>query len=357
LIRVGLIGCGRFGREHAEAYATVPGVEIAACADVNQQAAQALAREFKVKTICNDADDLLARDDLDAVSIVVPHGFHHVLLMKALGKNKNVWMEKPAGISLDELDRALDAARTSKGLVAIGLIHRYSPAYQLLRELIRRELIGRLRSIRVIVGMNKYMDARWRDPANTPGGWFLDRNLAGGGILLSSTIHFLSLVLSLLGEKPVLRVSAAIRQVHPRAHPGIEDDVDLRLEGSEGVLIEVIDSWGHELGYCFDVVGTQGRLGLKGDLLRPDLGGEFDSPPAGLEFPLNSGRLYVRYEQIANRTGAGPMQLARDFVESLRTGRRHPDLPDLQHTRNLMAIIAAAYQSGQSGQKVEISWK
>ena len=356
-IAVGLIGCGRYGRFHARAYAGIPEVRLAGCTDTDSRVAEEFSREEGVDAVDRNTEQLLGRKEIRLVSIVVPHRFHRKLLLAALKQGKDVWIEKPPGLRLQETETLLAAARASNSLVAVGLSHRYSPGHWMLRDLIRKGLVGQLRSIRILAGTNKYVDPRWRDPRNTPGGWFLDPEMAGGGILPSSTIHLLSVASWLLQDRPFLQVRARVSQLHPQAHAGIEDDVELEIEDEPGVTIQVADSWVHELGFRLDVVGTNGRLGLRGDLSSPDLSGELQDIPPEWRHRALKGKVQIRHEQMAGHKKPGALGLASDLIESLRTGRRHPDLPDLLHARNLMATIQAAYSSASSGRPERVNWK
>ena len=368
-VRVGLIGCGSFGRQHAGAYATISNVALVACADVDRDAAEECAQLWGFETVCETADEVFARDDVDVVSIVVPHCFHRDLVLKALECSKHVWVETPPGISLEQTEEMMVAAEASERIVTVGLSHRYSASHFLLRSLLRAGAVGRPCSVRMQTGAYRYADPRWRDPGNTRGGWFLDPAQSGGGILRSSTIHWLSLVSWVLDDAAYLSVSADLRTSHPRTAPGFEDDALLSLETDASTHADVIESWVHEHDYRFNVVGPSGQLGLHGGSLESDLSGVLEEPPGNFEFPVTpmfaehdrnmklGYKLQVRGEQLASRVRPGPTGLAHDLIESIRSGCPCPDLPDLRHARNMIAVIAAAYESAKSGTSVPVDWK
>lgn len=369
VIRVGLIGCGSFGRQHAQAYATLSNVEMVACADVNRVDAEECAEIWGFDKVCDTADEVLARDDVDVVSIVVPHCFHRDLVLKAIESSKHVWVEKPPGISLKQTEEMMVAAEASEQIITVGLSQRYNASHFLLRSLLRMGVVGPPCSVRIQIGVYRYADPRWRDPGNTRGGWFLDPEQSGGGILPSSTIHWFSLISWLLDDAAYLNVSADLRTAHPRTALGFEDDVLVSLKTDTGVSADVIESWVHEQDFRVDVVGPLGHLGLHGSPSESDLSGELEEPPGCLEFPVRpmfakhdrsiklGYKLEVRGEQVASRVRPGPLGLAHDLIESIRTGQRCPDLPEMRHARNMMAVIAAAYESKKFGTSVSVDWK
>ena len=102
-VGLGLIGCGAFGIFCLDAYSKLPGVRIAAVADVRPEAADAFAKRFGVPAHYDPAE-LIARDDVKLVHIATPPSTHYELVMKAVGAGRNVLCEKPLAMTVAEAD-------------------------------------------------------------------------------------------------------------------------------------------------------------------------------------------------------------------------------------------------------------
>ena len=108
-IRFGLIGCGRVAPRHAQSLTQLKQTDLVAVADIRPARAARFAEEFHA-TAYADAHELLARADVDAVSICVPSGLHAQLAIDALEAGKHVLVEKPVALSLEDADRMIAAA-------------------------------------------------------------------------------------------------------------------------------------------------------------------------------------------------------------------------------------------------------
>src|SRR5438093_9563095 len=109
-IRFGLIGYGLFGAHHARAIAAAPGAELRAIAVPSEQS-QAVAREaHPTATIHADYRELLARDDIDAVNVVVPNRWHYEVGRAVLASERHLLLEKPMALTLCECDELVALA-------------------------------------------------------------------------------------------------------------------------------------------------------------------------------------------------------------------------------------------------------
>ena len=94
--KAGIIGCGGRGRAHAQGYAASPEVEIVACVDPVEEAGQSLAEQFDVGRTYGDCREMLAREDLDFVSVCTWIGMHREMVVAAAGSGaRAIHSEKP----------------------------------------------------------------------------------------------------------------------------------------------------------------------------------------------------------------------------------------------------------------------
>lgn len=100
-LRVGIIGSGNMGRRHARAYAHHARAELVACCDIVPCAAQSLADEFGC-TAETTFDAMLARDDIEAISICTIEPAHLDAVLKTAAAGKHILLEKPMAMNMDE---------------------------------------------------------------------------------------------------------------------------------------------------------------------------------------------------------------------------------------------------------------
>ena len=120
-IRIGLIGAGQRGQQHLETYQHVPGAEIVAIADINEDLAQRVAVQYKIPIVYTDYSDLLQRDDLDAVDICLHNNLHRPVAVAAMEAGKHVYCEKPMAGSYADARIMYDTAQALGRKLSIQL--------------------------------------------------------------------------------------------------------------------------------------------------------------------------------------------------------------------------------------------
>lgn len=347
-LRLGLIGCGGVGASYLAAARRVDAVAITVLADVDLEHVRQRADEHGIPTVVASTDEMLQRSDVDAVIIAVPPKWHAEILTSCLAAGKHVLVEKPLGLDLNEADRMVNAGSSSGQVVGVGLVHRYLPHYRVIRDLIVAGSLGRIRQVRVRTGRDIYPDARFTTPATARGGWLTRREIAGGGILMSSAIHLISVTSFILGEPSFLSVNAVLRQMHPRSFPGIEDDATLFVQVDGGIELMIEDSWVRPWPYELEVLGDAGHVRATGDSwvdgvilsgrLRGPLPDTYRDRGVHTDFSVNAARFADRCAPLFDG-------LLEDFAASALNQHVTPTLPDLPHARNVQAVVAAAYES------------
>jgi predicted dehydrogenase len=131
-IRLAVVGLNGKGKDHVAGFSAIPGVRVVALCDVDRtvldSAAQAArAAGLQVESI-EDYRELLARSDIDAVSLATPNHQHTIQAIWALRAGKDVFVEKPVSHDLWEGEQLVRAARKSDRIVQAGMQNRSSPA-------------------------------------------------------------------------------------------------------------------------------------------------------------------------------------------------------------------------------------
>jgi len=148
-LNLAFIGTGRMGSSNIGFAGKTAGVEIAAVCDVYQPAlerAQALARRlgFESCRAVKDFREILADKSIDAVSIAAPDHWHAYLTIEACKAGKDVWVEKPACIYVEEGVKMVEAARKYKRIVQAGTMQRSGAFFQKARDIVKSGDLGEI---------------------------------------------------------------------------------------------------------------------------------------------------------------------------------------------------------------------
>ncbi|MFJ8922082.1 Gfo/Idh/MocA family protein [Streptomyces sp. NPDC102415] len=227
---LGLVGCGGFGAYVLDAVAGLPGLRPAAVADPDPVRAKALGERHVVPAL-GSLEELLEREDVDAVAIAVPPAAHAAMATAALRAGRHVFCEKPlATTARDARAVAREAERAGRALV-VDHVLRYNP---LLRAVERLVAQGLLAAPRRFLFEN---DASDQDLG--PGHWFWDR-AHSGGIFVEHGVHFFDAARALLGSDPV-----SVRATAVRRPGGPVDMVSADVLHPGGVLASHLHSFTH----------------------------------------------------------------------------------------------------------------
>lgn len=147
-VRLGLIGAGRIGTSHARVIAErVPGAVLAAVADARPGAAAALATSYGAAAF-DDPQALIDDPGVDAVVITASSTAHAALITAVARAGKPVFCEKPAGMTLDELDGALAAVEDAGVTLQVGFNRRFDAGFAAAHAAIEAGTVGRVQLMR-----------------------------------------------------------------------------------------------------------------------------------------------------------------------------------------------------------------
>src|SRR5437773_2048339 len=123
-VRVGVIGVGWSGGVHLDAFKKLPNVEVVAIAGLEEDRLQHLGETRNVPHLYRHYEELLARDDIDAVSIGVPNFLHPPVAIAALNRGMHVLCEKPLARTADEGKAMVEAATRANRILQVVFNHR-----------------------------------------------------------------------------------------------------------------------------------------------------------------------------------------------------------------------------------------
>lgn len=335
-----IVGGGVISAWHVEALTGLSNARIRAVVDVVAEVAERRGREWGIDAYTS-LDAALDRDDVDVVTVCLPSGLHAEVGIRVAEAGKHLVVEKPIEVTLDAADRLIAACERAG--VGLGVIsqHRYDPGVVRLRQAAEAGRLGQL-----ILGEAA---VKWyrTDQYYSSAGWRGTRSMDGGGCLMNQGIHYVDLLLWMMG--PVRRVFARCATA---AHTlEVEDVAVAVLEFANGAVGTITASTAVYPGLPerLEITGTGGTVVVEVGQIRAwelkDEKGE-TSPygrklrwsPAGAEAPVD-------------RAATHRAQLA-EILAALESGRPPP--VEAGEARRCLELILAIYESARLGCDVEL---
>ncbi len=138
LLKVGVVGVGVMGAEHARVYSTLKGCQLVGVYDNHKSLAKKVARKLGVTSFQN-LDDLLK--EVKAVSVCTPTTTHFDVASKALNQRVAVLIEKPIANTLEEAEKLIKLAKINKTTLSVGHIERFNPVIETLKKRLEKQKV------------------------------------------------------------------------------------------------------------------------------------------------------------------------------------------------------------------------
>jgi predicted dehydrogenase len=325
---IGVIGLGWFGERHARVYSELPSARLTAVCDVDATRAGWIAAATGAEAM-TDFAALLARSDIDAVSICMPDRMHLEAALTAAAAGKAILLEKPLAHDAATARRIVEAVEASGGRLMVGHILRFDPRYVRVYEAAAPERLGAPIHVRAKRNGARSTAKRLGDASS---------------ILFYMGVHDID-AMQWICRSPISRVYAQKRQI---LGTGNEDAIYAVINFENGAMGSLDLSWawpdGLMNGYraALEVVGT--RSGAYLDCTDQGFYTVGDEGTAGGDTHL--------WPEINGRIVGDLADEISHFVEATRTGR-----PYLQHHREALAaipVLDALAESAQTGLPVDV---
>jgi len=181
VIKVGVIGVGYLGQHHARIYSELEDAELVVVADIDRHKAGTVAQKYRCKAL-SDYRDML--NVVDAVSIVTPTVSHYPIALECLRSRKDVLIEKPITVTVEEADHLIRESEHSGCIIQVGHLERYNPAVLAAADLFRNPVFIESERFSPFLGRGTDVD-----------------------VTLDLMIHDIDIILSLIGS-PVRDIRA-----------------------------------------------------------------------------------------------------------------------------------------------------
>lgn len=252
-IRFAIYGCGMIANIHATAINEIKNADLIGAGDIKEEFAARFAEKYGIKTF-PDYESLIHSDEIDAICICTPSGTHANLAIEAINCGKNVVLEKPMAITVEECDRIVEACEKSTGKLMVISQLRTVPDVKRAKEIIASGALGKITICDVHM---KY----YRSPEYFKGSWKGTKKMDGGGALMNQGIHGIDLLQYICG--PIKNIQSCVRTlVHDIE---VEDTAVAIAEFESGAIgvIEATTSVYPGFNRVIEVCGSRGSLVLK----------------------------------------------------------------------------------------------
>lgn len=247
-LRWGIIGAGNIAR-HAIAPAIRDSCNGTLHAIASRGASKALqlAAELGVPHSCARYEELLSRDDIDAVYLGLPNGLHEEWVLKAAAAGKHVLCEKSLALTSAAAHRMRDTCHSHGVLLMEAFMYRHHPQWVRVRELIQQGVIGEIQSISAHLcgALGNDQDHRWSAEL-------------GGGALFDVTCYGINAARYLLGTEPTrVLATAKLRS------QGVDETTHVLLEFPGEILASAQGSLVGHHAQGLRIIGTKGVIDVE----------------------------------------------------------------------------------------------
>jgi 2-hydroxy-4-carboxymuconate semialdehyde hemiacetal dehydrogenase len=289
-MRIAVAGAGAFGIKHLDGLALIDGVEVTALVSRRPEQAEEVARKYGIEQATTDLDEVLARDDVDAVILCTPTQLHAQQAVAAMHDGKHVQVEIPLADSWADAER-VDRAQRETGLVAmVGHTRRFNPSHQWIH---RRIGAGEL-SIQQMDVQTYFFRRTNVNAAGQPRSWT-------DHLLWHHAAHTVDLFQYQTGED--VEIAHAVQgPVHPELHIAMDMSIQLRTPSGRICTLSLSFNNDGPLGTFFRYICDNGTYIAR-----------YDDLVTGREEPVDVSHVDVSTNGIELQD--------REFVAAIREGR------------------------------------
>lgn len=297
--------------------------ELVAVSSRDAMRAQAYADSWGIPRAYGSYDELLADPGVDVVYNALPNNMHAEWTVQAAEAGKHVLCEKPLALSVDEVDRIVEAATKHDVVVQEGFMYRYHPQMHNVLELVRNGTIGDVRLIRGSFSFTLASDDDFRL-----------RPEMGGGALWDVGCYPVSFARAVVGQPPTVVCGQQVAGA---------TDVDMTFVGQmrfpDGTLAQFDCSFETQFGWKAEVVGTDGTIVLDNPW-RPGVG-----MPASIRVNRGMSDDFIDVEHV------NAYACEVEALNACVLDGAEPGMP-LAESRDVVATIEALYRSARTGAAV-----
>ncbi|MGE0007829.1 MAG: inositol 2-dehydrogenase [Parvibaculaceae bacterium] len=329
MIRFGVIGAGRIGKVHARTIARNPKAALAYIADAVPKAAQDLAGLHGAKVA--SVEEIMQAQDVDAVLIGSPTGFHAGQIQAASNAGKAIMCEKPVSLDVKTIEETLKVVDRNRSTLMVGFNRRFDPHFAELQSRVRKGAVGAIEIVTVVS----------RDPGPPPA----DYVRGSGGLYRDMMIHDFDMARFLMGEEfAVVQALGAALVDKAIGEAGDVDTAAVQMQTASGRIAVITNSRRATYGYDqrLEVHGAKGMLAAR-NVHNTTV--ELHDAQGTQADPIQNFFLERYAQAYANELDA--------FISAVEKGDRDPRPNGVDGLR-AQILADAATQSWKSGKSVRV---
>lgn len=307
VVRWGIIGTGGIAHRTVGDLQLCENAEVVGVNSRDQGRAEEFARRYGIPIASGDLAEFLARDDVDAVYVGIPHGVHFVVAAQALRAGKHVVCEKPLTMTVAEAEELQRLSHENGRFLLEGMWMKFTPAFQRIRELLASRTIGEPSLLQAGAG--------YPVPPDGPARFWVAE--LGGGALYDLGVYTITLAHAVFGVPDEIVVRGEMRP------DGVDLQESYTLSYRSGALAQLTNSLTTFVPPAAWIGGTKGTIVLEEPLFAPRrlrvVTGKPPTPPTVEE---------LAFEQ----EGAGYVPMFRSAGEAILAGRVETDVHPISET-------------------------
>lgn len=246
-VRMGVVGCGAISVDYRlPALREIAEVDIVAVVDASEDRARETARQFVIESYYDDYRQLYGA--VDAAIVATPNATHCPISCDLMRHGIHVLCEKPMAVTTDECAQMIKARDEGGVKLMVGHTMRFYEIAEQIRHFIGAGYLGKIRRVEMLFG------GAFGWP--TRSGFYFDKKLAGGGVIIDMGCHLFDLARWLLGEE--LRIVSV--QARDKTGRGVEDEADIHAASAGGAEVVIGLSRTRFLGNTLRAEGERGSL-------------------------------------------------------------------------------------------------
>jgi predicted dehydrogenase/nucleoside-diphosphate-sugar epimerase len=327
-IRVGVVGLGKMGLLHLSVLSAIKEVEIVALIDTNKQLFSTVKSMGVSGDYFDNVDESIKQKKIDVLFILTPTFTHIKLLMKAIKKGINVFVEKPLALNEEEISKLSMDLKKYKVKVGVGYTLLYKRTINKIKEIIESKKYGEIVEFNATYEHGEVLGKKK--------GWMFEKSKSGGGVLMNPGPHLFAVVNYLFGKPN--KIDGTIKSIYSTDLDD-EANINLSFDDFKGKMFLSWSVKGQNILKLNIVIKFKnGVLETDGKKIKIIAGGkeiimmEEDIPPISLSsFNINpeaNGEAYYIEDKM--------------FIESVKTEK--PFLSDFKFAMETESIIHEIYK-------------
>jgi UDP-N-acetyl-2-amino-2-deoxyglucuronate dehydrogenase len=342
MIRFGLLGCGRIAKRHSDLLGGnhIVGAKLVAVCESDRTRADAIATKFAVAAH-DDIDELLSRDDIDAVAVLTPSGLHPQHAIACARAGKHVVVEKPMALRLQDADDMIRACDEAGVKLFVVKQNRFNVPVVKAREALDAGRFGRL--ILGTVRVRWCRDQAYYDQDAWRGTWAYD-----GGVLSNQASHHVDMLEWFFGDVVSVHARAATALVKIET----EDTAVATLKfknGALGIIEATTAVRPKDLEGSLSILGEKGAVEIAGFAVNKIRHWRFTE-----ELPSDADVMEKFSVNPPNVYGFGHQAYYQHVVKCLND--QSSALVDGLQGRKSLELISALYESIETGKEVSLNF-